>query len=87
MATSLADLSRHFDILLHDAQVSVQVSVLELQHLQASVHGLIQSFIIIRRRLTDALELLLLELPQVIGPAVGKLPQQSANERDHQRRT
>lgn len=70
---SLADLSRHFDILLHDAQVSVQVPVLELQHLQAGVHGLIQSFVVVRRRFADPLELLLLELPQVVAPAVGEL--------------
>lgn len=43
------DLSRHFDVLLHDAQVSVQISVFGLQNLQAGIHGLVQSFIVIRR--------------------------------------
>ena len=81
------DLGRHFDVLLQDGEVGVELPVVGLQHLEAGVHGLVQGLVVVRRRLPDALELLPLQLPQVVVPAVGELAQKSPDKGHHQRGT
>lgn len=71
-----SDLGRYFDVLLQHGEVNVQLPVFLRQDLDAGSHGLVKGIVVIRRRLTDTLELLLLERVQVVGPAVRELPQQ-----------
>lgn len=72
-------LSWDLDILFQHGKVFVEILMVLRQNLDARSHGLIQGVVVVRGRLPDALELLLLQLAKVIKPTVGFLFQQSTD--------
>lgn len=78
-------LCRDFDVFLKHCKILVELLMVFRQHLNASRHRLVEGIIVVRRRLPDALELLLLQLPEVVTPTVGFLFEQSPNQGHNQR--
>lgn len=78
-------LCRDFDVFLKHCKILVELLMIFRQHFNASRHRLVEGIIVVRRRLPDALELLLLQLPEVVTPTVGFLFEQSPNQGHNQR--
>lgn len=79
-------LCRDFDVFLKHCKILVELLMLSRQHFNASCHRLVEGIIVVGGRLPDALKLLLLQLPEVVTPAVGFLFEQSPDQRHNQRR-
>lgn len=79
-------LCRNFDVFLKHCKILVELLMLRRQHFNASRHCLVEGIIVVGGRLPDALKLLLLQLPEVVTPAIGFLFEQSPDQRHNQRR-